>query len=81
MIVTNDRDIIHPHERFVALPLWKDSNLRDLTAQTGNVRKRPFLSAVHTNGVLSLWIPSMFVRPALPSRSSAIAALRQLGLA
>ena len=32
-----------------------------------NVRKRPFPSTALTNGVLSLWIPSMFVltRPAL----------------
>ena len=42
MIATNSRDIIHPRERFVALPLWKDSNLRDLTAQTGNVQKTSF---------------------------------------
>ena len=42
MIATNNRDIIHPRERFVALPLWKDSNLRDLTAQTGNVQKTSF---------------------------------------
>ena len=53
------QDIIHPRGRFVALPLYIDSNLRDLTTQTGNVRKRPFPRAVLTNGVLSLRIPSM----------------------
>ena len=42
MIATNSRDIIHPRERFVALPLCKDSNLRDLTSQTGNVQKTSF---------------------------------------
>ena len=42
MIATNSRDIIHPRERFVALPLCKDSNLRDLTSQTSNVQKTSF---------------------------------------
>jgi len=42
MIATNSQDIIHPRERFVALPLCKDSNLRDLTSQTGNVQKTSF---------------------------------------
>jgi len=42
MIATERPGIIHPRERFVALPLWKDSNLRDLTAQTGNVKKTSF---------------------------------------
>ena len=36
------RDIIHPRERFVALPLYLDSKLRSLTAQTGNVQKTSF---------------------------------------
>ena len=42
MIATNSRDIIHPRERFVALSLCTDSNLRDLTTQTGNVQKTSF---------------------------------------
>ena len=42
MIETNSPDIIHPRERFVALPLYDDSNLRDLTIQTGNVQKTSF---------------------------------------
>ena len=42
MIEANSPDIIHPRERFVALPLYDDSNLRDLTIQTGNVQKTPF---------------------------------------
>ena len=42
MTETYDLNIIHPRKRFVALPLWKDSNLRDLTAQTGNVQKTSF---------------------------------------
>ena len=42
MIATNGQDIIHPRERFVALPLCKESNLRDLTSQTGNVQKTSF---------------------------------------
>ena len=42
MMATISRDIIHPRERFVALPLCKDSNLRDLTSQTGNVQKTSF---------------------------------------
>ena len=41
-IATNSWDIIHPRERFVALSLCTDSNLRDLTTQTGNVQKTPF---------------------------------------
>ncbi len=40
--VKNRWDIIHPRERFVALPLYDDSNLRDLTIQTGNVQKTSF---------------------------------------
>ncbi|MBQ9260673.1 MAG: hypothetical protein IJ185_01025 [Prevotella sp.] len=52
-----------------------------MNVQTGNVRKRPFLLAVLTNGVLSLQIPSMFVLTRLPLLSSAFADLRQLGLA
>jgi len=35
-------DIIHPRERLVALPLYMDSNLRDLSIQTGNVQKTSF---------------------------------------
>ena len=42
MIATNSRDIIHPRERFVALPLWNDSKLRSLKVQTGNVQKTSF---------------------------------------
>ena len=45
-----------------------------------NVRKRLFPSACPTNGIVGLRIPSMSW-PALPSQSSAIAGLRQLGLA
>jgi hypothetical protein len=48
------RDIIHPRERFVALPLCKDSSLRSLNLQTGNVRKRPFPLADLTNGFFGL---------------------------
>ena len=33
---------IHPRERFVASPLYTDSNLRDLIEQTGNVLKTSF---------------------------------------
>ena len=47
---------IHPRERFVASPLYTDSNLRDLIEQTGNVRKRPFETG-RTTGLRSL--PSM----------------------
>ena len=42
MIETNTRNIIHPRERFVALSLCTDSNLRDLTTQTDNVQKTSF---------------------------------------
>lgn len=42
MIATIGYDIIHPRERFVALPLYMDSKLRSLIAQTGNVLKTSF---------------------------------------
>ena len=42
MTATNSQDIIHPRERFVALSLCTDSNLRDLTTQTDNVQKTSF---------------------------------------
>ncbi len=62
----NHWDIIHPRRRFVALPLYDDSNLLSLSLQTVTFRKRPFPSAVLINGVLSLWIPSMsLTRPAI----------------
>ena len=34
--------IIHPRERFVALPLCEKSKLRSLSSQTGNVQKTSF---------------------------------------
>ncbi len=64
----NHWDIIHPRRRFVALPLYDDPNLLSLSLQTVTFRIRPFPSAILTNGVLSLWIPSMsLTRPAKKS--------------
>ena len=42
MIAMLRQNIIHPRERFVALSLCTDSNLRDLTTQTDNVQKTSF---------------------------------------
>ena len=53
----------------VALPLYEDSNLRDLILQTGNVRKRPFETGP-TNGLVSLSIDVVYLRP--PTRGQAL---------
>ena len=45
-------NIIHPRRRFVALPLWEVSNLRDLRSQNSNVRKRLF-EVCPTNGLVT----------------------------
>ena len=77
------QDIIHPTQTLQLHYLCDlDSKLRSLSYhRIVTFRKRPFPLAVLTNGVLSLWIPSMFVltRPAFTVIS--LAGLRQLGLA
>ena len=62
-IYSNCRDIIHPRRRFVALPLCMVSNLRDLTTQNSNVRKR--LSETSLTNGFAVSHPSMS-RPTSP---------------
>ena len=62
-----DLNIIHPRGRFSCITSVTRFKVAKFDYTDNNVRKRPFPSAVLTNGVLSLWIPTMFVltRPAL----------------
>lgn len=58
--------IIYPRGRFSCITPVLRFKFAKFDCTDSNVRKRPFPSAVLTNGVLSLWIPSMLVstRPA-----------------
>ena len=60
------RNILITHANvFVALPLFLDSNLRDLIKQTCNVRKRPSETGP-TNGLKSLFQQCCYMSPITP---------------